>query len=94
MFNVCCTSCAVDSKSRCIDTGCLEDQNFHLRLEAPNDRCYRIELSDDLKTWELTEVCPLVEGALHFVDPEASERPHRFYRARLALDVEVFAEEE
>ena len=55
------------------------DGLFHFRLPGMNGFFFRVEASDDLVTW--TPVCTNVvtEGAIHFVDPDATEHPHRFY---------------
>ena len=50
---------------------------------------FRVEASDDLVTW--TPVCTNVvtEGAIHFVDPDAIEHPHRFYQVVPEADADT-----
>ena len=43
--------------------------------------CYRIECSTELVNWVPVCSSQVVQGAIHFVDPEAQELPNRFYRA-------------
>lgn len=71
----------------------LADGNFHLRLDGANGSGYRLELSDDLVKWETLEPNVVSDDAIHFVDPEASERGARFYRVRPMTDVELFGDE-
>jgi hypothetical protein len=58
----------------------ISDGEFHLCRPATNGFCFRIEASANLIHW--TPVCTNVvtDGALHFVDPDASASPTRFYR--------------
>jgi hypothetical protein len=58
----------------------ISNGEFHLCRPATNGFCFRIEASADLIQW--TPVCTNVvtDGALHFVDPDASVSPARFYR--------------
>jgi hypothetical protein len=72
----------------------LADRLFHLRLDGPDGLCYRIEASGDLQNWEPLCSCAMVEGALHFVDPDAAGHPKRFYRCvRDVFDAGFFEEE-
>ena len=58
----------------------ISDGEFHLCRPATNGFCFRIEVSTNLIHW--TPVCTNVvtDGALHFVDPDASGSSARFYR--------------
>lgn len=58
----------------------LTDHLFHLCGPQTNGFCFSVETSADLAHW--TPVCTnvVVEGAVHFVDPDAPRHPHRFYR--------------
>jgi hypothetical protein len=58
----------------------ISDGEFHLCRPATNGFCFRIDASTNLIHW--TPVCTNVvtDGAVHFVDPDASVSPTRFYR--------------
>jgi hypothetical protein len=58
----------------------ISDGDFHLCRPATNGFSFRIEASTNLIHW--TAVCTNVvtDGALHFVDPDASALSSRFYR--------------
>jgi len=58
----------------------ISDGEFHLCRPATNGFSFRIEASTNLIHW--TAVCTNVvtDGALHFVDPDASALSSRFYR--------------
>ena len=47
----------------------------------PSDKCI-IETSTDLKVWRPLSTNDVVGGRVRIVDPEASQTPQRFYRAR------------
>jgi alpha-tubulin suppressor-like RCC1 family protein len=59
----------------------LSDAGFHLSFPGISGSRLRIEGSTDLKNW--TPLCTnlVTEGTVHFVDPVATDRPRRFYRA-------------
>jgi len=59
----------------------LPDGWFHFVNAAGPDTWYRIECSTDLINW--TPLCTNLpaDGALHFVDPDASDFPQHYYRA-------------
>jgi len=59
----------------------LPDRCFHFMRPAANGTCWRIEASTDLLNWWPVGTNLVTEGAVHFVDAEASEAPRRFYRA-------------
>jgi len=63
----------------------------HVCFAAETGRAYRIEASSDLRRWENVCVALASDDALHFVDPEATHTPCRFYR--LALETITFADE-
>jgi hypothetical protein len=58
----------------------LRDGLFHLCAPGTNGFAYCIRTSTDLVTW--TSLCTNVvsDGAVHFVDAEAGDMRHRFYR--------------
>jgi hypothetical protein len=63
-------------------------------MDGPDGHCYRIEASNDLRNWEALCSCAMIEGALHFVDPDAAEHPKRFYRfVPDVFDAALFEEE-
>ncbi len=59
----------------------LPDGAFHLTAAGPDAAWFRLEYSTDLMNW--TPVCTnqVIQGAIDFVDPEAPDQPHRYYRA-------------
>jgi len=75
------------------DTCPLPEGDFHVCRKLDGFRCYRVEVSDDLRDWESLGSNVLDDDAVHFVDPEAGERTKRFYRIVPCLDVEVFVDE-
>lgn len=58
----------------------LPDRTFHLRADAANGFGYRVECSINLRDWEPLCVGAVLDGALHFVDPDAAQSALRFYR--------------
>ena len=58
----------------------LPDGSFHLCVTQPDGTAYRLEVSDDLSAWSSLCTNIVTDGALQFVDPEALEHSHRFYR--------------
>jgi len=52
----------------------------HLRLPGANGSTYRVEASDDLKTWVPVFSGVVTDGAVHFTDPDSADFNHRFYR--------------
>lgn len=58
----------------------LSDGMFHLCAPGTNGFTFCIHTSSDLINW--TAICTNVvtEGAVHFVDPDAADLAHRFYR--------------
>jgi hypothetical protein len=58
----------------------LPDHTFHLRLDGSEGLCYRIECSSDLTNWESLCTCAVVDGGIHFLDPDADGLAKRFYR--------------
>jgi hypothetical protein len=53
---------------------------FHLCFPAPLAGGFRIEASEDFLHWETVQEGTPVDGAVHFVDPDAPGMPKRFYR--------------
>jgi len=62
-------------------TRCLSDGLFHGCWNGTNGFGYRIEISPDLKQWIPVCTNVVTDGAIHFIDPDTEEFPHRFYRA-------------
>jgi hypothetical protein len=62
-------------------TSLLPDRCFHFTRPGTNGAWFRVEWSGDLMNW--TPLCTnaVVDGALHFVDPDADDSPQRYYRA-------------
>ena len=60
---------------------CLSDGLFHACWEGTNGFCYRIEISSNLVEWLPVCTNSVTDGAIHFVDPDTLDFPHRFYRA-------------
>ncbi|PYJ05049.1 MAG: hypothetical protein DME25_09150 [Verrucomicrobia bacterium] len=54
---------------------------FHLSANGPDAAWFRVEYSSDLVNW--TPICTtqVVHGSIDFVDPDAQNDQHRFYRA-------------
>jgi len=61
-------------------TTMLPGQIFHLTANGPDAAWFHIEYTTNFSTW--TPICTnqLVNGAVDFVDPDASEDNQRFYR--------------
>ena len=63
----------------------LPNGHFHMTLTGVPGRAYLIHASEDLDSWEtLATITTDLAGALEFTDMQATNLPHRFYRARLA----------
>ena len=58
----------------------LPDGLFNLCVPVPVEHCYRVEVTRDFKEWTPLCTLPVTEGSVHFVDPDAPERPRGFYR--------------
>jgi hypothetical protein len=58
----------------------LPDGSFHLCLERPDGFAFRLDASEDLSAWVTLCTNVVTDGALHFVDPEAQQHSHRYYR--------------
>jgi hypothetical protein len=52
-----------------------------LRLEGVGGRTYRLEASEDMKTWQSMATVQNLDGTVSFNDPPSLTRPQRFYRA-------------
>jgi len=57
------------------------DSCFQLQASGPDGAWFRVEYSTNLVDW--TSICTnqVVNGSVDFIDPDAPEHPHRFYRA-------------
>jgi hypothetical protein len=58
----------------------LPDGLFNLCVPADVYNCFRVESTRDLKEWTPLCTVPVDDGAAHYVDPDAPDSPHRFYR--------------
>ena len=58
----------------------LSDGSFHLCVDKPDGFAFRLEISEDLSAWVSLCTNVVTDGALRFVDPEALQQSHRFYR--------------
>jgi hypothetical protein len=67
----------------------LSDGARHLCFAADGGGNFRIEASPDLLNWETLFTTLGIDGAWHFVDADAENRPCRFYRLRLEPGEEV-----
>ncbi|PYM10427.1 MAG: hypothetical protein DME18_16310 [Verrucomicrobia bacterium] len=76
----------VDNDQRRPPSSRLPEGMFHLCLPATNGFGFRLECSSDLEHWMPLCTNIVTDGAIHFVDPEADEHTHRFYRAMPAND--------
>jgi hypothetical protein len=59
----------------------LSDGMFHVCLPAENGAVYRLEASDNFYEWDEVCISIVIDGAIHFVDPEAPLHTRRYYRA-------------
>jgi hypothetical protein len=71
----------LDSDRPRLATTALPDRCFLLGTDAADGTWFRIEYSTDLVNWVSVCTNQVIQGAIHFVDPEAPEMPRRFYRA-------------
>jgi hypothetical protein len=71
----------VDNDQPRPNSGTLSDRSFHLMQPGANGAWFRIETSTNLVSWTTLTTNLVTDGALHFVDPETTELPRRFYRA-------------
>lgn len=61
---------------------------FHIGAAVPSYNpsspriaaAYRVEATEDFLTWTTIHTALSIDDALHFVDPETAEFPHRYYR--------------
>ena len=58
----------------------LPDGSFHLCVDRPDGFALRLEISEELSAWVPLCTNAVTDGALRFVDPEAPQHSHRFYR--------------
>ena len=70
----------VDRSEMGADGEHLRDGLFHLHLPGIDGFHFRVEASDDVANWAAICTNVVTEGAIHFVDPDASEHSRRFYR--------------
>jgi Calx-beta domain/Bacterial Ig domain len=58
----------------------LPDGLFHLCLPGTNGWPYRLDCSTDMVSWITICTNKVVDGAIHFVEPDSGNTPQRFYR--------------
>lgn len=58
----------------------LHDGHFMVCMPGMKGESFRIEASIDLVHWEIIEHNTAVEDEMHFVDADAPDHPHRYYR--------------
>ncbi len=58
----------------------LPDGSFQLCVDRPDGFAFRLEISENLSTWVPLCTNVVTDDALRFVDPEALQHSHRFYR--------------
>ena len=58
----------------------VADGGMYLCFRGQVGANYRVEASQNFRTWETVFDSIAAEGALHFVDDEIKEHPNRFYR--------------
>jgi hypothetical protein len=65
-----------------IRPGCrlLPGRLFHVCLPGLSGTGFRLEASENLEDWVEIASGVVIDEAVHFVDPEASKYPKRFYR--------------
>jgi len=57
----------------------LIDGLFHVCVPGTNGYAFCIRTSTDLQNWTLICTNVVTEGAVHFIDPDATDYAHRFY---------------
>jgi hypothetical protein len=80
-FPACAAAVIVDNDGPQPTTGVLPDRCFQVTLPGANGQWFRIECSTDGGPWVPLTICQVVDGAVHFVDPDAGDVPNRMYRA-------------
>jgi len=70
-------------------SGPLPDHGFHFTQPGTNGIWYRVETSTDLRQWTPLVTNVVTDGAIHFVDPDATDASARFYRAVLETNLPV-----
>lgn len=58
----------------------LPDRLFHFCVPHTNGFRHRIEVGTNMVHWEIICTNVVVNGAVHFVDPDAEAHPNRFFR--------------
>lgn len=71
----------VDSDRPRPTTAALPDGCFLVGKDAADGAWFRIDYSTDLVNWVSVCTNEVIQGAIHFVDPDAPDAPQRFYRA-------------
>lgn len=71
----------VDSSRPRLPIGVLPDRCFYLGQNAPDGSWARIERSTNMLNWEVICTNQVVQGAVHFVDPDADQYQQQYYRA-------------
>jgi hypothetical protein len=65
----------------------LPDGLFHLCVPCTNGFPYRLECSPDMSNWVAICTNVVVDGGVHFLEPDTATAPHRFYRILPELNV-------
>jgi len=60
----------------------LSDGLFHLCLPGTNNDCFSVHTTSNFLNWTALGTNIVIDGAIHYVDPDAVELPQRFYRVR------------
>jgi hypothetical protein len=70
----------LDNDSVPPSTGSLKDGSFHVNIPAVDGFGYQLQCSEDLIHWLPVGDSSVLDGGVHFADPEAKDFPQRFYR--------------
>jgi hypothetical protein len=58
----------------------LSDGLFNVCFAVPFNDCFRVESTRDFKEWRSICTVAVDDGVAHYVDPDAPDSPHIFYR--------------
>lgn len=67
----------------------LADGLFQFCFPGDDGACFRMEYSTDLVNWTSVDTGVVADGAIHFVDPEATVQSSRFYRLAPEIYVDL-----
>lgn len=71
----------VDSQNPRPRTAALIDRTFHIGADEVDGTWYRMESSTDMINWNPVCTNQVIQGSIHFVDPDAQDMQNQFYRA-------------